>query len=65
MNNNMNVIEDYNRTIYDTYLAHVGESNDYETFGHAMAIILPGYMKIAKDLSDKYEILLERTEQGE
>lgn len=61
----MNVIDDYNRTIYDTYLAHVGESNDYETFGHAMAIILPGYMKIAKDLSDKYEILLERTEQGE
>lgn len=64
-NKRMNVIEDYNKTIYDTYLAHVGESNDYETFGHAMAIILPGYMKIAKDLSDKYEILLERTEQGE
>ena len=56
----MNVIEDYN-----TYLAHVGTDNDYETFGHAMAIILPGYMKIAKDLSDKYELLLERTEQGE
>ena len=54
----MNVIDDYNRTIYDTYLAHVGTDNDYETFGHAMAIILPGYMKIAKDLSDKYEILL-------
>ena len=47
----MNVIDDYNRTIYDTYLAHVGTDNDYETFGHAMAIILPGYMKIAKDLS--------------
>ena len=61
----MNVIEDYNKTIYDTYLAHVGESNDYEAVGHVMAIIQRGYMKIAKDLSDKYEILLERTEQGE
>ena len=58
-------IDEYISVIYDTYLAHVGTDNDYETFGHAMAIILPGYMKIAKDLSDKYEILLERTEQGE
>ena len=45
-------IDEYISVIYDTYLAHVVEHNDYETFGHAMAIVLPTFMKLAKDLSD-------------
>ena len=60
------LIEEYISVIYDTYLSHVAEHNDYETFGHAMAIVLPQFMHVAKYLSNKYkEITLEGAYKGE
>lgn len=58
-------IDEYISVIYDTYLAHVVEHNDYETFGHAMAIVLPTFMKLAKDLSDMKKNEARRGEKGE
>ena len=58
-------IDEYISDIYDTYLAHVVEHNDYETFGHAMAIVLPTFMKLAKDLSDMKKNEARRGELGE
>lgn len=62
--NEKELIKEYVDVIYDTYLAHVVEHKDYETFGHAMAIVLPTFMKIAMDLSNK-EIELEGAKIGE
>lgn len=61
----MNVIDEYISVIYDTYLAQVVEHNDYETFGHAMAIVLPTFMKLAKDLSEITKIKPEGAKIGE
>lgn len=47
-------MDEYIKVIYDTYLAHVVEHKDYETFGHAMAIILPMFMKEAQNLERSY-----------
>lgn len=59
------LVEQYIRVIYDSYLAHVVENNDYETFGHAMAIVLPTFMKVAQDLSDRRKITLEGASKGD
>lgn len=59
------LVDQYISVIYDTYLAHVVEHKDYETFGHAMAIVLPTVMKIMKDLSEQKEITLEGAKIGE
>ena len=60
------LIEEYIAVIYDSYLAHIDENNDYETFGHAMAIVLPQFMKVSLDLSRAYrKLTLEGASEGE
>lgn len=59
------LVNEYIEVIYDTYQAHVVENNDYETFGHAMVIVMPMVMKIMKDLSEAKEIKPEGAKTGD